>query len=108
MSSDDKSDPELQELKGHVEQAVGEVFGDDELVARGKADQLAAHAKQAAAQAGESAKHLGQRVKDSAMRKLGELHERLHEEAGTDMDGENVEDAARERDAADEGGHPGV
>lgn len=101
MNSDDKSDQDLQELRGHIEQAAGEIFGDDELVARGKADQLAAHAKQAAARAGESAKHLGRRVKDGAMRKLGELHEQLHEETD-DRDG-----AARKRDGTD-GGHPEV
>jgi len=70
-----------QELKGHVEETAGKVFGDDDLVVHGKADQIAAHAKQAASQAGEVARHVGQRVKDRAMRKLGELHERLHEAA---------------------------
>lgn len=70
-----------QELKGHVEETAGKVFGDDDLVVHGKADQIAAHAKQAAVQAGEVARHVGQRVKDRAMHKLGELHDRLHEAA---------------------------
>jgi uncharacterized protein YjbJ (UPF0337 family) len=78
---EDKPEPEVQELKGHVEETAGTAAGDDDLVAHGKADQIAAHAKQAAAQAGEAAKHLGQRVKEGAMHKLGELHERLHEAA---------------------------
>lgn len=88
MSTDDRQDREFQELKGHVEQTVGQVFGDDRLVAHGKADQIAAHAKLAAARAGETARQLGERFRGRAMRKLGELHERLHEEA---------EKAARER-----------
>lgn len=89
MSTDDQQDPELQELKGHVEQTVGRVFGDDRLVAHGKADQIAAHAKLAAARAGETARHLGQRFGERALHKLSQLHERLHEEA---------EKTARERE----------
>lgn len=79
MNADDKPDQETQELKGHVEETAGRIFGDDDLVARGKADQVAAHAKQAATQAGETARHVGQRLKERAMAKLGELHQQLHE-----------------------------
>ena len=79
--ADKKVEHDVQELKGHVEETAGQVFGDDHLVAHGKADQIAAHAKQAATQAGEAARHVGERVKEAAMHKLSELHERLHEEA---------------------------
>ena len=87
MSTADKPEQnESQELKGHVEETAGRIFGDDDLVARGRADQIAAHAKQAAAQAGEAAKSVGQRVKERALHKLGELHERLHEAAEEKQD----------------------
>ena len=95
MNADSKVEQETQELKGHVEETTGKVFGDDDLVARGKADQISAHAKQAATQAGEAARHVGQRMKDRAMRKLGELHERLHEAA----DEAKAERESRENDA---------
>ncbi|NUR25852.1 MAG: CsbD family protein [Catenulispora sp.] len=81
MNTDNKLDQKSQELKGHVEETAGKVFGDDDLVMHGKKDQIAAHAKQAATQAGETARHVGQRVKERAMQKLGLLHERLHEAA---------------------------
>lgn len=81
MNTDKKLEQDTQELKGHVEETAGKVFGDDDLVAHGKADQIAAHAKQAATQAGEAARHLGQRFRDRAFEKLGELHQRLHEAA---------------------------
>ncbi|GAA2002063.1 CsbD family protein [Catenulispora subtropica] len=79
MNTDSNLEHDTQELKGHVEETAGKVFGDDDLVARGKADQIAAHAKQAATKTGEAARHVGQQLKERAMRKLGELHERLHE-----------------------------
>lgn len=81
MNTDNNLDQKTQELKGHVEETAGKVFGDDDLVMHGKKDQIAAHAKQAATQAGETARHVGQRVKERAMQKLGLLHERLHEAA---------------------------
>jgi uncharacterized protein YjbJ (UPF0337 family) len=81
MNDDEKLDQDAQELKGHVEQTVGRVFGDSDLVARGLADQLAAHARRAATQARDAARLLGQNVKARGMRKLGELHQQLHEAA---------------------------
>lgn len=90
MSTDKKLEQDAQELKGHVEESAGKVFGADDLITRGKADQVAAHAKQAATVAGEAARHIGQRATELAMAKLGELHERLHEAAAA------AEDAARE------------
>jgi uncharacterized protein YjbJ (UPF0337 family) len=103
MNTDKKAEQDVQELKGHIEETAGKVFGDDGLVAHGRTDQIAAHAKQAANQAAEAARHIGRNVKERAMDKLGELHERLHEAA---------DDAARDRPAsereagADQGGHP--
>jgi len=102
MNADSKMEHKTQELKGHVEETAGKVFGDDDLVAHGKADQIAAHAKQAATQAGEAARHVGQRVKKRAMRKLGELHERLHEAA--DEAKAEQEEAKEEAKGADASG----
>ena len=89
MNTDNKTEQDVQDLKGHVEETAGKVFGDSGLVARGRADQIAAHAKQAATQTREAARVVGRNVKERAMHKLGELHERLHEAA---------DDAARERE----------
>ena len=81
MSITDRLEHTVQRMKGHTEKGVGKALGDDDLVAHGKADQIAAHAKQAASQAGDAARHVGQRVTKRAMRGLGRLHERLHEDA---------------------------
>jgi uncharacterized protein YjbJ (UPF0337 family) len=81
MNDDEKLDQDAQELKGHVEQAVGRVFGDGDLVARGLADQLAAHARRASTRTRDAARLLKQNVKARAMHKLGALHQQLHEAA---------------------------
>lgn len=81
MNDDEKLDQDAQELRGHVEQTVGRVFGDRDLVARGMADQFAAQARRAAAQTRDAARSLRQNVKARAMHKLGELHRQLHEAA---------------------------
>lgn len=96
MNRDEKSEQDIQELKGHVEQTVGRVFGDGDLVAHGMADQLAAHTRRTAARARDAAGLVGHNVRALVMRKLGELHQQLHEAA---------EDAAREseKDKAEEG-----
>lgn len=107
MSTDDdktgdngKTEQDIQELKGHVEETVGKVYGDDELLAHGRADQAAAHAKRAASQVGEAARQLGQRVKERAMDKLGELHERLHE-AADDKAEDEADDKAEDKKKPD-------
>jgi uncharacterized protein YjbJ (UPF0337 family) len=99
MSTDKKLEQDAQDLKGHVEETAGKIFGDDKLVAHGRADQISAHAKQAATQAGETARHLGRSFKDRAMRKLGELHQQLHDAA---------DDAARQKKASGAGAEGGV
>ncbi|MEY9856116.1 uncharacterized protein YjbJ (UPF0337 family) [Catenulispora sp. GAS73] len=81
MSINGKIEHTVQRMKGHAEEGAGKALGDDDLVAHGKADQIAAHAKQAASQAGDAARHVGQRFTKRAMRRLGRLHERLHEAA---------------------------
>jgi len=81
MSTSNKVANTGREVKGHVEETAGRVFGDDELVVRGKADKLAAQTKKTAAQAGESAKRVGLRLKERALDKIGEFHQKLHEAA---------------------------
>jgi uncharacterized protein YjbJ (UPF0337 family) len=90
MNSHGKLHQKLQALKGHAEESTGETVGDHDLgehdlAGHGKADQLAAHAKQAAtqaaSQAGDAARHVGKRFKKRAMRRLGVIHARLHEAA---------------------------
>lgn len=99
---------EAQELKGHVEETAGKVFGDDDLVARGRTDQIAAHAKQAAAQAGEVARNVGQRVRERAMHKLGALHERLHEAAEENKNPDIREDSSSDTHDLRQSGHEGA
>ncbi|MFL6114382.1 MAG: hypothetical protein ACJ786_23930 [Catenulispora sp.] len=70
-----------REVKGHVEETAARGFGDDELVVRGKADKLAAQTKKTAAQAGDTAKRVGLRLKERALDKISEFHQRLHEAA---------------------------
>jgi len=94
MNADKKPEPDVQELKGHVEETAGRVFGDRDLVAHGMADQITAQARKAAAQAGSAARSVGQLVREKAMRKLGELHQRLHEAA---EDAADAADAEQER-----------
>lgn len=109
MSINDKLGHTVQRLKGHAEEDAGKALGDDDLVAHGKADQLAAHAKQAASQAkhaasqaGGAARHVGQSLTDRAMRRLGRLHERLHEAAAEEarVAREQEQREAREQEMA--------
>lgn len=79
MNTDGRLHQRLQALKGHAE--GGQPLGEYDLTDHGKADQIAAHAKQAATQAGDAARHVGKRLKKRAMRRLGVIHERLHEAA---------------------------
>src|SRR6184192_2719039 len=81
MSTGNKVANTTREMKGHVEETAGRVFGDDELVVRGKGDKLAAQTKKTAAQAGETAKRVGLKLKERAIDKISEFHQRLHEAA---------------------------
>lgn len=109
MSTEKKLEQDTQDLKGHVEETAGKVFGDDELIAQGRADQVAAHAKQAATQAGEAARHLGRSFKERAMHKLGELHEQLHEAADDAARKKKESEAEAEADVRrGDDGRPGV
>lgn len=81
MDTNGKLHLKLQALKGHAEENTGKALGEYDLAEHGRADQIAAHAKQAASQAGDAARHVGKRFKKRAMRRLGMIHERLHEAA---------------------------
>jgi uncharacterized protein YjbJ (UPF0337 family) len=54
MGTRDKASNRAQELKGKVKEAAGRAIGDDELRAKGKADQMKGNLKQA-----------GEKVKDA-------------------------------------------
>jgi uncharacterized protein YjbJ (UPF0337 family) len=55
MGTQDKASNKLQDVKGKVKETVGKVTGDDDLVHKGKTDQVKA-----------SVKDLGEKVKDAA------------------------------------------
>lgn len=104
MDTNGKLHHKLQALKGHHAGAgTGKVLGEYDLADRGKteadlseqgkADQIAAHAKQAASQAGVAARDAGKRFKKRAIRRLGMVHARLHH-AG---DGAHDDGAAQDR-----------
>jgi uncharacterized protein YjbJ (UPF0337 family) len=54
MSATDKAKNEMQRAKGKVEEVAGEIIGDDELRAKGEADQIKGNLKQA-----------GEKIKDA-------------------------------------------
>lgn len=60
MSTGDKIRNRTQDLKGKAKEAVGNLTGDEEMAAEGKADQSKADAKQA-----------GENLKDAARRVTG-------------------------------------
>ncbi|MED7923171.1 CsbD family protein [Nonomuraea wenchangensis] len=61
MSAEDKVSNKAQELKGRAKENLGDVTGDEELRAEGRADQTEGGLKQA----GEKVKDAGKKVKDA-------------------------------------------
>jgi uncharacterized protein YjbJ (UPF0337 family) len=57
MSATDKSKNKAQELTGKVKEKTGEVTGDHDLEARGKADQTKGNLKQAGEKVKDAFKH---------------------------------------------------
>ena len=62
MGAQDKASNKAQEVKGRVKEAAGNATGNDDLRAKGKADQTKSSLKDA----GEKVKDAGGRVKDAA------------------------------------------
>ncbi|HWW54298.1 MAG TPA: CsbD family protein [Acidimicrobiales bacterium] len=65
MGTKDKASNEAQDLKGKVKETVGSAIGDDDLRAKGKADQ----AKSALKDVGEKVKDAASSVKDTITHK---------------------------------------
>jgi uncharacterized protein YjbJ (UPF0337 family) len=65
MGTKDKASNEAQDLKGKVKETVGSAIGDDDLRAKGKADQ----AKSALKDVGEKVKDAASSVKDTVTHK---------------------------------------
>ncbi|MET8993394.1 CsbD family protein [Nonomuraea wenchangensis] len=61
MSAEDKVSNKAQEFKGRAKENLGDVTGDEELRAEGRADQTEGGLKQA----GEKVKDAGKKVKDA-------------------------------------------
>jgi uncharacterized protein YjbJ (UPF0337 family) len=61
MAAEDKAAHKATELKGKVKQGAGEVTGDEDLQAEGKADETEGHVKQA----GDKIKDAAHNVKDA-------------------------------------------
>ncbi|MBB6352058.1 CsbD family protein [Nonomuraea muscovyensis] len=61
MGTEDKFSNKAEELKGRAKENIGEVTGDEELRAEGRADQTESTLKQA----GEKVKDAGKKVKDA-------------------------------------------
>ena len=57
MSTADKASNKKQDVKGKVQETVGDATGDDELKGKGKANQVASDVKQAGEKVKDALKH---------------------------------------------------
>jgi uncharacterized protein YjbJ (UPF0337 family) len=57
MSTEDKASNKKQDIKGKVQETVGNATGDDELKGKGKGNQVASDVKQAGEKVKDALKH---------------------------------------------------